>query len=96
MSAATLYTLAGVPLHMDADNIQSNWPVFLQMFLARAARLGQFEYTGGLLASVLPDTEYLGMFAVLLDTVVPDNPGRSKHRLAQRPNHPLPHVLRES
>jgi hypothetical protein len=75
MSAATLYTLAGVPLHMDADNIQANWPVFVQMFLARGAHLGKFEHTGGLLASVLPDPEFLAWFAVLPDTVVPDNPG---------------------
>jgi hypothetical protein len=75
MSTITLYTLAGVPLHMDSDNIQANWPVFVQMFMARGARLGQFEHTGGLLASVLPDAEFLAMFGVLPDTVVPDNPG---------------------
>jgi hypothetical protein len=75
MSTTTLYTLPGVPLHMDADNIQANWPVFVQMFIARGARLCQFEHTGGLLASVLPDAEFLAMFGVLPDTVVPDNPG---------------------
>jgi hypothetical protein len=75
MSTTTLYTLPGVPLQMDSDNIQANWPVFVQLFIARGARLGQFEHTGGLLASVLPDAEFLAWFAVLPDTVIPDNPG---------------------
>jgi hypothetical protein len=75
MSTTTLYTLPGVPLQMNADSIQADWPVFAQLFMARGALLGQFKHTGGLLASVLPDAEFLAWFAVLPDTVVPDNPG---------------------
>jgi hypothetical protein len=71
----TTYILAGVPLQMDADSIQRNWQVFAQLFIARAARLGQYEFTGGVLASVLPDAQFNGMFQVMPDTVVPDNPG---------------------
>jgi hypothetical protein len=71
----TLHTLPGVPLQMEADTIRSNWHGFNQGFLERGGRLGQFEATGGVLASVLPDPEYITRFGVLPDTVVPDNPG---------------------
>jgi hypothetical protein len=93
MSTTTLYTLPGVPLQMDSDNIQANWPVFVQLFIARGARLCQFEHTDGLLASVLPDAEFLAWFAVLPDTVVPDNPGVLAAPHPQRPDRPLPHLL---
>jgi hypothetical protein len=69
------YIIPGVPLQMDADTIQSNWPVFYTGFVARGARLGQFEFTGGVLASVLQDPKFLNWFHVAPDTVVPDNPG---------------------
>jgi hypothetical protein len=69
------YIIPGVPLQMDADTIQSNWPVFYTGFVARGARLGQFEFTGGVLASVLQDPKFLTWFHVAPDTVVPDNPG---------------------
>jgi hypothetical protein len=72
----TTIILAGVPIQMDTDSIQRNWPVFSQAFIARAARLGQYEFTGGVLASILQDVQFNGgWFQVMPDTVVPDNPG---------------------
>jgi hypothetical protein len=75
MSATTPHTLPGIPLHMEADTIQSNWHGFNQSFQERGGRLGHFEFPGGVLASVLPDPEYVTRFGVDPDTVVPDNPG---------------------
>jgi hypothetical protein len=64
-----------VPKALTRANIKMYWPTFKPKFLAFCGEQGKHEYLGGVLASILPNADFLLHLGVAANTVVPPNPG---------------------
>ena len=66
---------ASVPRGMTRANLKEFWNAFKGPFLQCCGEHGKHEFTGGVLASVLPAADFLLHFGVATNTVVPPAAG---------------------
>jgi hypothetical protein len=66
---------ANIPTPLTAANIKSWWNIFQPLFLTYCADQCGFEFTGGVLASWIPNANYLLRYQVEAHTIIPVNPG---------------------
>ena len=66
---------ASVPKGLTRATLKLHWHAFRSAFLQCCGEHGKHEFTGGVLASVLPPAEFLRLFHLAANTVVPPGPG---------------------
>jgi hypothetical protein len=75
-SRPALHVFTDIPLKMDPALLRTWWYVFRTRFLSYAATLGRYEFTGGVMASIIPEAEFNTFWApILWADIIPANPG---------------------
>jgi len=67
--------ITDVPLGLTRGNLKRFWPLFKRQFIQLAALSGRNEFTGGVLASILPAADFQARFMLAPAAVIPANPG---------------------
>jgi hypothetical protein len=75
-SRPALHVFTDIPLKMDPALLRTWWYVFRTRFLSYAATLGRYEFTGGVMASIISEAEFNTFWApILWADIIPANPG---------------------